>query len=258
MTKPSDTTYKTILENLVCAAGGRVSENIFVEEPGVVLALDHDGLTSQMKAILKQSNIHPSQNTIDQLGEFGARLTFLSFPEEPETLEESQAYNHKIKVEYGHLSPYDLTPPLVFIAGCSIETSLELVSHRGKVARLTSSKTKAMDNPLFRIQGTPLEREAQKEILRRMLKERNSCIDRLNLKELSLDWREYANMTWPASKATALLVTMGGLRDWKWVLEGRLGEGARVETELREVCLKIADILSEAYPESIRPGKDYQ
>ncbi len=39
------------------------------------------------------------------------------------------------------------------ISGVSVETSLELIAHKeASVARLTSSKTNAMNLPLFRVQ----------------------------------------------------------------------------------------------------------
>ncbi len=56
------------------------------------------------------------------------------------------------------------------IAGCSIEASLELIAHsEAKVARLTTSKTNAMNKPLYRIYndlyGTPIDTRFQKQLI---------------------------------------------------------------------------------------------
>lgn len=60
------------------------------------------------------------------------------------------------------------------IAGCSIEASLELIAHKEAiVARLTSSKTKAMDKPLYRIYDTfhnkSLDTRFQKKIIKDLI-----------------------------------------------------------------------------------------
>ena len=63
-----------------------------------------------------------------------------------------------------------MTRVICMQAGIALETSLELIAHHeASIARLTSSKTKAMSNPLFRVQGSPDERAAQKAAIRKLL-----------------------------------------------------------------------------------------
>jgi hypothetical protein len=53
-----------------------------------------------------------------------------------------------------HLSVYAGNDITFLIAGCSIETALEFIAHHeSRVARLTSSKTRAMSDTLYSIIG---------------------------------------------------------------------------------------------------------
>ncbi len=124
-----------------------------------------------------------------------------------------------------------------FIAGVSVETSMELIAHReAKVARLTTSKTKAMDQPLYRI--TDDQPRWQKECHRRAMAA-NRYLDRHFT-------RETRNMLHPGTKATALCYTMM-LTDFHKLFLGRAPVEGN-ETEVREVIQQMHAALYALYP----------
>jgi adenylate kinase len=122
------------------------------------------------------------------------------------------------------------------IAGISVETSLELISHNeAMISRLTTSNTKAMEKPLYRIidNSNP---KIQKHIIKK-----NIQLHKFNLSV------EVSNMLNPGTKSTALLYTMK-INDFKKMFIGRSKLSGN-ETEVREVVKMIYDELYKYYPE---------
>jgi len=227
-------TYQSRLTTLIEQVGGRV-DTPFVEDPGAMLVKSGETLTSSGSAILEQMHISTEQNDTLRLAEFAARITYLAFPQSPESSQDAAAYHDRLR-SLGHCSPYRLwhKSHVFFVAGCSIETSLELVAHHeGTVARLTSSRTHAMDEPLFRVQGSPVERARTREIITAMLTAR---MER-QLEGASENWNEFFNMTAPSDKVTALLIGMDFV-DWHRTFIGRFDVHG-VETEVREICARM-------------------
>eukprot|EP01119_Soliformovum_irregulare_P018038 TRINITY_DN5466_c0_g1_i2.p1 TRINITY_DN5466_c0_g1~~TRINITY_DN5466_c0_g1_i2.p1 ORF type:complete len:1067 (+),score=393.58 TRINITY_DN5466_c0_g1_i2:284-3484(+) len=140
------------------------------------------------------------------------------------------------------------------IAGISVETSMELIAHKeARVARLTSSKTMAMNFPLFRIQGweTWEQKRYLEGVLHQRLKFENSHAPRKSWE----DGNEIWNITAPGCKSTALCYTMS-LRDFHGVFIGRMGPHGN-EKEVREIVRRMADILHEFYPDIILSADEY-
>lgn len=121
-----------------------VFEDKFIREIGVIVLNNHDGLTEEAINLFEDLNIDLSQGTFLALSEFNSKITYLSFNSKRED------YHDFIINKLKHLSPYSLNTPTVLVVGCSIEGSLEIIAHNeAKIARLTSSKTNAMNNPYF-------------------------------------------------------------------------------------------------------------
>lgn len=164
------------------------------------------------------------------------------------------------------------------LAGISIETSLELVAHKeARVARLTSSKTKAMDLPLFRVQSGGVSGRVHKRYILEVLSSRahferthhprvqtaNGTLahgfGHLSAQLLPADQEQVANEIWnitaPGSKCTALCYTMA-LRDFHSLFVGRIPFSGN-ENEMRHICWEMALQLHQRYPQHIHHPSAY-
>lgn len=234
--------YKQIMSDLVNKSFGHTEGN-FVSKPGVMLLHNYEGLTTQSKDLFYHFNICKNQSDLLQLSEFCSRITYLSFKD---TVEDSTEYHKKMIQTYGHLSPYSMNTPCFLIAGCSIEAMLEFVAHKeASIARLTSSMTKAMDEPLFVIDS-----DIEKEYITKQLELRMEYQEKLNYLPL-----EYKNRLYLANKATAFVVGMN-LKDWHKTFIGRISHYG-VEKEMVNLCSRICEILHTYYPLIILTPDDY-
>eukprot|EP00742_Colponemidia_sp_Colp-10_P013576 GILJ01015344.1.p1 GENE.GILJ01015344.1~~GILJ01015344.1.p1 ORF type:complete len:1210 (+),score=145.61 GILJ01015344.1:690-4319(+) len=132
------------------------------------------------------------------------------------------------------------------IAGISVETSLELTAHKeAKVARLTSSKTRAMSTPLYRVQGRhTLNQRIQLSAL--------ASVQLWNYQESV----EIQNMTRPACKSTAICYSMT-VKDFHTMFIGRMNTVSN-ETEVVEVVERMAVALAHRFPTVIRDVEWYR
>jgi hypothetical protein len=138
------------------------------------------------------------------------------------------------------------------ISGISIETSLELIAHKeARVARLTTSKTNAMNIPLFRVHGN--DTWSQKKYIEEILRYRGT-FDR-NFDSRKKWENEVWNMSMPGSKVTALCYSMT-LKDFHSLFIGRMGPNGN-EKEVREVVRLMANQLHSAYPQYINEADSY-
>lgn len=131
----------------------------------------------------------------------------------------------------------------ILLAGISVETSLEFIAHHEtKVARLTSSKTKAMCLPCFEINNYD---QKMMTLIGRSLKSRSDfSVDLVNFENI--------NLTLPGSKSTFASFT-ATLMDWHSILIGRLGNPPGNEAAVIKVASKICQLLHEKYPQFIKP-----
>jgi hypothetical protein len=147
------------------------------------------------------------------------------------------------------------------IAGVALETSLELIAHNeATIARLTSSKTQAMNVPLFRVQGP--DTSAQQFLIREVLRVRTKFE---NLWKPHQNWNfdaghqslgtELFNMALPSTKTTCLCYSMQ-LSDFHKLFIGRMGPDGN-EYDVRHVVRRMAEILHEKYPSTIQKPDVY-
>lgn len=231
------------MHRLVVETGGAIEHERFVTRPGCMLIASTTA-TSQGRALMTALNIG-SGNDYADLAELGSRLTYLAFKDDADPSRGAE-YLTKIALEAQHLSIFGASHATFLIAGIAAETSHELVAHReARVARLTTSNTKAMDAPLFRLQGSEASKEAQRAEILAILAARTGNIEE----------RELANMQNPGSKATALTFTMC-LKDFHTLFIGRLPEKGN-EIEVREICTRMCEELHAAFPFVIRPPAFY-
>ena len=235
--------------SLVKGSGGVVEDGRFVTRPGC-LVLARTGITPEAHALLHTLNIGEGPG-YEQLAEVNSRLTYLSFRDAPTS---STPYLNKMGRELQHLSVFAAYHVTFLLAGIGLETSLELIAHReARVARLTSSNTKAMDDPLFRLQGPPEATGRQRKLILDALASRQ-IRGGLAL-PLHADEREFLNINHPGSKATAITFTMG-LKDYHTLFIGRLPVAGN-EVEVREVCGMMCRQLHADYPLVIRSPEEY-
>ena len=132
---------------------------------------------------------------------------------------------------------------------------MELVAHwEACVARLTSSKTRAMAAPLYRIQDACAG--ATRAYIQSVLKLRSAFAQREHpLQQWGPNALELWNMTQSANKTTALLFTMS-LQDFHSLFLGRLSESGN-ELEVREVATKMCEALHAAWPQHILSTPEY-
>eukprot|EP01088_Endostelium_zonatum_P020663 TRINITY_DN7728_c0_g1_i1.p1 TRINITY_DN7728_c0_g1~~TRINITY_DN7728_c0_g1_i1.p1 ORF type:complete len:522 (-),score=99.87 TRINITY_DN7728_c0_g1_i1:53-1618(-) len=141
------------------------------------------------------------------------------------------------------------------ISGIAIESSLELIAHKeAKVARLTSSKTNAMNFPLYRVQGSQLEEQIQ--YLSQILLHRGTYEEQYNpRKGWGSEGGELFNITQPATKTAALCYSML-LKDFHNLFIGRMGPSGN-ELEVREIVRIMSSILHQRYPTVILHPDEY-
>jgi hypothetical protein len=142
------------------------------------------------------------------------------------------------------------------LSGISIETSLEFVAHHeAKVARLTSSKTNAMNVPLFRVQGT--DTAQQRRFLATIITARTHFESSNQPRQT---WGEHGNelfnMIQPGCKVTAICYTMT-LEDLHKLFIGRMTQSGN-EQEVIHVAQRMATLLHSRYPTLIQSLDYYQ
>ena len=141
------------------------------------------------------------------------------------------------------------------LSGISIETSLELVAHHeAKVARLTSSKTKAMNHPLYRVQGK--DTLQQRHFLSALIATRTTYESSHDPRKT---WGEHSNelfnITGPGCRATAVCYTMT-LEDFHKLFIGRMSASGN-EQEVMDVVQRMATLLHSLYPALIQEPAYY-
>lgn len=232
------------IARLVIETGGLL-DGRYVLSPGCRV-IAQTTVAPEAEGLLSALNIGASGDYA-KLAELSSRITYLAFKDAPDPAA-SDAYLHRMATEAQHLSVFAATHVTFLIAGVAAETSMELCAHReARIARLTTSKTKAMDDPLFRLQG-----DADAQAKQRAAIEAAMAAARGPRGDLE---RELANMLNPGSKATAFTFTMN-LKDYHSLFIGRLSESGN-EREVREICGRMCELLHAAYPLVIRAPAAY-
>ncbi|MEO2202440.1 hypothetical protein ABGV42_01635 [Paenibacillus pabuli] len=196
-----------------------------VQEHGIVLLRDINGnITNEALRLFDSLNISKEQSNEDRLGDFTARITYLSFP----TREYSpQNYKNKL-LSMGHSSPWSLKTISILVVGLSIETVLEFVSgYANRSGRLTSSDTKAMNNPYY-YTGNNARLES---LIGDFVRWRNS----LDTTDLTLN---ESNQFQLASKCSAIVVSMEP-QEWEELLDSRLDPDTHCEIEYENILKRI-------------------
>lgn len=143
------------------------------------------------------------------------------------------------------------------ITGCSIEASMELIAHKeARVARLTTSKTKAMDKPLYRIYGSvhgvQCDTRFQKEIIKQIQMIRTKWSHSQGSKTIP---QEIFNMSNCGNKCTALVYSMS-LSDLHKLFIGRAGYNGN-ESEVRDIIQVMISQAHEKFPDYIWSYSEY-
>jgi len=176
------------------------------------------------------------------LPDFNSKITYLNFKDK--NLE-------SIVANIGHLSIYNDTYVTILIAGISVEAELELVAHNeAKIARLTSSRTKAQLEPLFVLPKSYKNKKNDfKEYIEKVMKLRNSIFNEPTTKD------ELEAYNYLLYKAVSLTMSMS-LKDWHKTMIGRLSNEG-VEIEVQEIFKKINIELRKDYPNLIKDVEWY-
>ena len=237
--------HKTLINN----SGGLVND-IFVEKVGVLLT-KKPTLTKEAKQLFDLINIDTLATDSEQHAEFNSRLTYMSFKDKKSS---STEYNRKMIQEYGHRSVYNDEVITFLVAGSGLETMLEFIAHNeATIARLTSSKTKSQNEPLYRLRLKNFSEEfinLQKTMIKEMIELRKS-----NKKDFNEKEEEVFNTLNLGNKAVSFTISMS-IKDWHKVLIGRLS-GSGVEDELIEIVEIIADKLNSEYPHFFNTKEEY-
>lgn len=234
--------FQQRLKKLIERAGG-VVQNTFVTVPGCMLWSATEPLADAV-ALMHDLGIDTSQPTDVQCAEFDARLTYLSFPKEAK---DGRDFVEGVS-QKAHTSIFGRTFVTMLVAGVSIETELELISHPwDKDARLTSSDTKAMDQCLYRVSG---------EEVALQVRALNAIEDVLNREEFHVLSQYIRNRLKPCAKALVLTIGMT-LTEWNWVFGSRLQREGN-EPEVLEIMERLCAILHERYPLIIQTVAAYR
>lgn len=231
-----------MLAKLIKEAGGEVKGREVIT-PGIRI-ISQTTLTAEGTQLFAALNVDSERPPYEQQSEFCSRLTYMSFREDTQ---DAQEYNRKMVEEFGHLSMYGAWTVTFLIAGVSAELMLELIAHKeAVVSRLTTSRTKAQDAPLFVMPSSPVLRD----LLTRHIEEIDAtpCAT-------TPDAREERNKLFAGYKAGALTYTMS-LKDFHKTFIGRLSHHG-VEKEVREICEILCNQLHALYPLVIKEPSSY-
>jgi hypothetical protein len=244
--------YQERHKRLIESAGGAV-DGLFVMKTGVMITKKSQ-VTSDAISLMNALNIDDTRPEFEQHAEFNSRLTYLSFKDEKNSSEE---FNNMMINKLEHRSVYNDEFVTFLIAGCSVETMTEFIAHNeATVARLTSSKTKAQNYPLFKINTKGLSDEfikLQKKIVLDTIKLKESFEGgsvRYNAQE-----NEIFNQLTLGNKVSSFTITMS-LKDWHKTLIGRLSENG-VELEMLDIIEDIAVKLKSEYPVFFKTVDEY-
>ena len=236
--------YKDNLVKLVEHTGGKVEDNLFVVEPGCIV-INKTEPTHEGNKIFTNFDIN-NQMDYENVGELNARLCYLSFNKLNNKGRQSNINDRLI--DLGHLSIYNDIHVTFLIAGISDEILKEFTAHNeAKVSRLTSSKTKAMTNTLYRLMGNKEEQEIQKKYIYKFLELRDQYLKETGKKGCNV---EYKNMFNLGTKCTAFTFSMS-IKDYHKLFIGRMGERGN-ESDVRLMCAKMCNILQKLYPKVIK------
>lgn len=231
---------KEMLLRLINESGGETSHDKWVIKPGCMI-VSRSEITPEAKALFDLMNIDDASE-YERMAEFNSRLTYLSFKKEKTS---SHAYNTKMAQELQHLSVYGNLSVTFLLAGISVETSMELISHsEATVARLTTSNTTAMTDPLYRVSAdNEKDANTQKICLGKLSLLKDSWKNDIFFKSLSI---EMVNSMNPGNKATAINYTMS-LKNFHKLFIGRCPVPGN-ESEVREIVKMMCDKLHQDYP----------
>lgn len=241
MNQPSkNKTYQQFHQTLIEQAGGTV-EDIFVLQTGILMT-KRSQITPAAAALFEQLNLDTNRAGYEQHAEFNSRITYLSFKQQQESAAD---YHEKMIHQYGHRGIYNDEQVTFLIAGCAVETALELTAHNeASIARLTSSKTKAQNSPLFKLLGKdPVFHKQQKALIYSYLEQKSKL---QSSAQKTAPENEFWNVLHFGNKAVSLTITMS-IKDWHKTLIGRLSKTG-VESDLLEIMETVAQQLKTIYP----------
>ncbi len=230
-------TFKQKHEKLITSSGGEVSQGNWVIRPGIMIT-NKTSQTHQFQNLLEDFNINVTGDEYLTNAEFDGRLTYLSFKDQPSDCSE---FNKNLQ-DVGHLSVYNQTYVTFLISGVSLEACLEFTAHsEAKIARLTSSKTKSQNDPLYVVFD-------ENEIS--YLKEVQELKRKYNFQN-----EELCNSLNSSRKAISFTVTMS-LKDWHKTMIGRISPHG-VEKEVLGIFQEVNQKLRFWYPEFIKTYEEY-
>ncbi len=241
--------FKNKLIRLITESGGIVEDDLFVIKPGCMI-IKKTELTSDAIDVFNKFNI-PTES-VEQLsyeagGEFNARLCYLSFKNK-----ESDTNINDTMIELNHLSVYGDIHVGFLIAGISDEVLKEFVSHtEARVSRLTSSKTAAASDTLYRIFGDNNTIQNEKQFIKEFITLRNQY---LSTSSTSIG-TEQKNMFNLGTKASACTFSMS-VKDYHKLFIGRMKEAGN-EHDIRLICSMMCEQLHSLYPKIIRDPSYY-
>lgn len=242
---------------LITSTGGTVLDNLFITKPGVAIT-KVSSLTDTAKLIFDTMNINIENTDAEQSAEFNSRITYLSFKDEKDL---TNRLNSNMVNKFQHLSVYNDEYVTFLISGVAVETELEFIAHNeASVARLTSSKTNAQNDPLYKLVTFDTSDEMikiQKQLILQNITMREKLIAEYGNDFLlkNKNNREVFNLLNVGSKAVSFTITMS-LKEWHKTLIGRISNSG-VELDMLETMEIIAKQLKDRYPEVIKTVEEY-
>ena len=242
---------------LITSTGGTVSDDTYVTKPGVAIT-KVSALTDAAKLVFETMNINTQNSEAEQSAEFNSRITYLSFKDEKDL---TNRLNSNMVNKFQHLSVYNDEYITFLISGTAVETELEFIAHNeASVARLTSSKTNAQNEPLYKLISFDTSEEMldiQKTMILKNIEMREELVAKHGTDFLlkNKNNREVFNLLNIGSKAVSFTITMS-LKEWHKTLIGRLSHSG-VELDMLEIMEMVAGQLKDRYPEVIKTIPEY-
>lgn len=215
------------ISKLIEISGGKVLDNRFVLEPGVMLISKTENVIPDEISKL----FHLTEDN-KQLAELNARITYMNFKEPREN------YLEDIVNKLHHQSILSNINLGFLVTGVKGETLLEFASSSANISRQTTSRTKSADDTLY------VAKESDVEFINEFLKIREEYLSN-HPSNKDKDEIEYRNEFNLFTKAMSFTISMN-LYDWIYYVDKKIIQD--YEYELKYICQKIKEIIKKEYP----------
>jgi len=249
---PSQLRFLEIQTREIEAGRGEIIGQLYVNKTAH-LVIAETKLDELARNLFSDLNVLESAVDAHQLAEAFSRQTYLNYPKSKQL---SSNLVQKVVELAGHRSVTKGTVIVQLFAGVSLEAAISMVALGGGIARLTSSKTQAMDATLYKLNSNENNYSQQIAAIEAFLKLRRQIDDRYKPLTLTENGREFFNMYNLLSKCISFFHVMDA-KQLNTILK-KIAQNEQKSNEISKLAELSANSLSaRSYSPIIYPWDTY-